>query len=194
MTDRLHMESVIGFAGDFKKSAPVLREGNEVKYAFIGRYASRYRVRMLCRVLGVQRSAYDAWRGPLGKVIEPQELALRGRMKALFAASRGSLGSRTLMNTLNQDGFQMGRERTRGLMKTLNLKVRHKRKYKVTTDSKQRLPVAKNVLNRAFHPRHRTGSGERTSPLCGRSRAGFIWRWSLTCTPAAWWAGRPTGA
>ena len=90
--------------------------------------------------------------GQPGKAIEPQELALRGRMKALFAASRGSLGSRMLMNNLNQEGFQIGRERTRRLMKTLNLKVRHKRKYKVTTDRKHRLPVAKNVLNRAFSP------------------------------------------
>ena len=123
-----------------------------MKYGFIGRHAGRYRVTMRCRVLGVQRSAYYAWRGQPGKVIEPQELALRGRMKALFAASRGSLGSRMLMNNLNQEGFQIGRERTRGLMKTLNLKVRHKRKYKVTTDSKHRLSVVKNVLNRAFSP------------------------------------------
>ena len=123
-----------------------------MKYGFIGRHAGRYRVTMLCRVLGVQRSAYYAWRGQPGKAIEPQELALRGRMKALFAASRGSLGSRMLMNNLNQEGFQIGRERRRGLMKTLNLKLRHKRKYKVTTDSKHRLPVAQHGLNRAFSP------------------------------------------
>ena len=123
-----------------------------MKYGFIGRHAGRYRVTMLCRVLGVQRSAYYAWRGQPGKAIEPQELALRGRMKALFAASRGSLGSRMLMNNLNQEGFQIGRERRRGLMKTLNLKLRHKRKYKVTTDSKHRLPVAQHGLNRAFCP------------------------------------------
>ena len=77
---------------------------------------------------------------------------MRGRMTALFAASRGSLGSRMLMHNLNQEGFQIGRERRRGLMKTLNLKVRHKRKYKVTTDSKHRLPVAQNGLNHAFSP------------------------------------------
>jgi transposase InsO family protein len=31
-------------------------------------------------------------------------------------------------------------------------KVKQKRKYKVTTDSKHMLPVAENVLNRAFSP------------------------------------------
>ena len=37
-------------------------------------------------------------------------------------------------------------------MKVLNLKVKQKRKYKVTTDSKHQLPVAENVLNRQFSP------------------------------------------
>ena len=123
-----------------------------MKYAFIRRHAGLYLVSLLCRVLGVQRSAYYAWRGQSAKVIAPQELALRRRMKALFAASRGSLGSRMLMNNLNQEGFPIGRERTRRLMKTLNLTVKQKRKYKVTTDSTHHLPVAKNVLNRPFSP------------------------------------------
>jgi putative transposase len=73
-------------------------------------------------------------------------------MKALFAASRGSLGSRMMMNNLRQEGFEIGRDKTRRLMKALNLKVKQKRKYKVTTDSKHKLPVAQNVLNRDFSP------------------------------------------
>ena len=73
-------------------------------------------------------------------------------MKALFVASRGSLGSRTMRKNLNQEGFEIGRERTRRLMKSLGLKVRQKRKYKVTTDSNHKLPVAQNILNRDFSP------------------------------------------
>ena len=76
-----------------------------MKYAFIRRHAGLYLVSLPCRVLGVQRSAHYAWRGQSATVIAPQELALRGRMKALFAASRGSLGSRVLMNNLNQEGY-----------------------------------------------------------------------------------------
>ena len=37
-------------------------------------------------------------------------------------------------------------------MKALNLKVKIKRKYKVTTDSKHRFPVAENILNRQVSP------------------------------------------
>ena len=37
-------------------------------------------------------------------------------------------------------------------MKSLQLKVKQKRKFKVTTDSNHKLPVATNVLNREFSP------------------------------------------
>jgi len=73
-------------------------------------------------------------------------------MKELFRSSRDSLGSRTLMGNLREEGFKIGRYRTRRLMKVLNLKVKQKRKYKVTTDSKHHLSVAENVLNRQFSP------------------------------------------
>lgn len=123
-----------------------------MKYGFIRDHAGRYRVNMLCRVLKVQRSAYYDWQAQPCKVIAQEELALRRRMKELFTVSRGSLGSRTMMKNLNQEGFEIGRDRTRRLMKRLKLTVRQKRKYKVTTDSKHNLPVAKNVLNREFCP------------------------------------------
>jgi len=124
-----------------------------VKYAFIKDQAKHYPAVHLCRLLEVKRSAYYDWetRGP--KVIPAGELALRRRMKELFAGSRQSLGSRRMARHLCAEGFAVGRERARRRMKTLNLKVKAKRKYKVTTDSKHRLPVAPNVLNRQFFPK-----------------------------------------
>ena len=67
-----------------------------MKYGFIQAHASHYPINMLCRILEVQRSAWYDWRNRPGKVIPAEELVLRRRMKALFAASRESLGSRTL--------------------------------------------------------------------------------------------------
>ena len=56
-----------------------------------------------------------------------------------------------MMKNLRQDmGFDIGRGKTRRLMKSLQLKVKQKRKFKVTTDSNHKLPVATNVLNRDF--------------------------------------------
>ncbi len=123
-----------------------------MKYGFVRAHANDYPVKLLCRQLGVQRSAYYDWRAQPCKIIAPEELALRRRMKELFAASRGSLGSRMMMNNLREEGFEIGRDKTRRLMKALELKVKQKRKYKVTTDSKHNFPVARNVLNRDFSP------------------------------------------
>ena len=95
-----------------------------MKYDFIGTHANDFPVKLLCRQLGVQRSAYYDWRAQPGKLIAPEELALRRRMKELFAASRGSLGSRMMMKNLRQEGFEIGRDKTRRLMKSLQLKVK----------------------------------------------------------------------
>ena len=103
-------------------------------------------------MLNVQRSTYYDRCARPAKVITLEELTLRQRMKALFTASRESLGSRTLKENLRAEGFDIGRERVRTMMKVLNLRVRQKRRFKVTTDIQHRLPVAKNVLNREFTP------------------------------------------
>lgn len=121
-----------------------------MKYAFICKQSTDYPVTVLCRVMGVNCSPYYDWKGRKTNIIPPEEMALRRRMKALFAASRDSLGSRTLMENLQAEGFVIGRDKAHRLMKALNLKIKQKRKYKITTDSKHRLPVAQNILNRQF--------------------------------------------
>ena len=123
-----------------------------MKYAFIQKHAFGYPVTLLCRVIGVKHSSYYDWRGRGGKVIPAEELQLRRRMKALFNASRKSLGSRMMMQNLRNEGFDIGRHRVRMLMKSMGLVVKRKRKYKVTTDSKHKLPIAKNILDRQFYP------------------------------------------
>lgn len=102
--------------------------------------------------MGVGTSSYYAWLKRSAQVIPASELALRRRLKALFEASRRSLGSRTLMNQLREEGFEVGRYRVRRLMKLMGLVVKRKRKFRITTQSNHRLPVAQNILNRQFRP------------------------------------------
>lgn len=45
-----------------------------------------------------------------------------------------------------------GKDRVERLMQENGIYGKHRRKYKVTTDSKHRLPVAPNPLNRQFNP------------------------------------------
>ena len=49
-------------------------------------------------------------------------------------------------------GIPASKERVERLMREHGIQARHKRRYKVTTDSTHHLPVAPNRLNRDFTP------------------------------------------
>ena len=123
-----------------------------MRYHFIRQQSSNYSVTLLCKVMRVSRSAYYAWKKRPAKLITAQELHLYRRAKALFEVSRNSLGSRVLSKKLCEEGFKVGRHATRTLMRKLNLKVRQRVKYKVTTKRKHSDSVAVNLLNQQFNP------------------------------------------
>ena len=54
------------------------------------------------------------------------------------------------MEQLKKDGFEIGRYRVRSLMRKLGLKAKEPKRYKVTTDSNHKHPVAPNLLDRQF--------------------------------------------
>ncbi len=123
-----------------------------MKYAFVQRNAQDFPVKKLCQILKLSRSAYYAWNAKGTSVVPAEELVLRRRMKALFAESRQSLGSRMMSQQLRTEGLAVGRDKARRRMKDLELKVKSKRRFKLTTDSRHAYPLAPNVLNRAFYP------------------------------------------
>jgi putative transposase len=109
-------------------------------------------VRLLCKVMGVSKSAFYAWRVRPPTLINAFDLHLYRRAKELFHASRDSLGSRELAKNLRKEGITISRERTRKLMKRLKLFVKQRVAYKVTTKRKHGDEVADNLLNQNFKP------------------------------------------
>ena len=100
----------------------------------------------------MSRSAYYDWRRSGAKIISSQTWQLYQRMKALFAESRSSLGSRQMMKQLRKEGHTIGRYRVRSLMKKIGLIVKRKRRFVLTTDSMHSHPVAENLLDRKSNP------------------------------------------
>lgn len=100
-----------------------------------------------CRVLGVSRAGYYADRRALPGA---PKLRQRAHVKAAFAASGASYGSRRLMHAFRAQGIKIGRQRVRTVMQEAGLRATWKRKFVATTDSKHDQPVAKNVLDRQF--------------------------------------------
>jgi len=102
--------------------------------------------------MGVSKSAFYSWKKRPANIIPAETLHLYRRVKALFKASRDSLGSRELAKKLREEGFEIGRYRTRTIMRKLKLKVRQRIAYKLTTKRKHSDEVADNLLNQNFNP------------------------------------------
>ena len=118
-------------------------------YALVDQWQKKASVTQACRVLGVSRSGYYAAQG---RAKSPRVCAVSVHLKAAFAASGRSYGSRRLVTALNTQHIVIGRYKVRHLMRKLALKSVWKRKFISTTDSKHHLPVAENLLNRQFNP------------------------------------------
>jgi transposase InsO family protein len=73
-------------------------------------------------------------------------------VRAAFAASHQSYGSRRVVAELSNRGVNVGRFKVRRVMREAGLKPVWKRKFTHTTDSKHDLPIAANVLARQFNP------------------------------------------
>lgn len=76
------------------------------------------------------------WLKSLGELITADTLALFRRAKALFKASRNSLGSLDLAKALRKEGFNIIRYRTIKLMARMKLHVTQRLANKVTTKRK----------------------------------------------------------
>ncbi|WP_422139870.1 IS3 family transposase [Endozoicomonas sp. ALC020] len=75
---------------------------------------------------------------------------LEADAREIFAQSGDSYGSRRMAKALHSKGYSIGRYQAKTLMQRLGLRVRVVKKFKVTTNSKHKLPVAANLLNREF--------------------------------------------
>jgi len=69
----------------------------------------------------------------------------------VFKASKSSYGSRRVSKALQRKGFLTGRYKARTLMKKYNLRVKSKRRYKITTNSKHQNSISSNLVQRNFN-------------------------------------------
>ncbi|WP_088508705.1 IS3 family transposase [Burkholderia ubonensis] len=145
---RLQMELEIA-----KKAGGVLREGPPVKFAWIDTQCRQYPLAALCEVLCVSVNGYRAWKR--GGTPERQRLSdaqLLTLIRTIHAEVKGAYGSPRMTEEVRSRGFPASKARVERLMSTNGIRARHKRRYRVTTDSRHKLPVAPNVLNRNFTP------------------------------------------
>jgi putative transposase len=121
-----------------------------VRYAFIEAHRSMWRLPMMCRMLGVSKSGYFAWRDGRESPRRSQDRALSVHIQAIHTKSRQTYGSPRIHHELKANGFAVGKKRVERLMKAAGIAVLPLRRFVATTDSDHDQPVAPNLLEQDF--------------------------------------------
>jgi putative transposase len=121
-----------------------------VKYAAIAAHVGVYAVAFMCRLLGVAPSGFYAWRQCPTSKRARQDNALGPHVRAAFAASKQRYGSPRVHAELRAQGHRVSRKRVARLMRESGLRARSRRRFRHTTLSKHREPLAPNVVARQF--------------------------------------------
>lgn len=120
------------------------------KFRFVAEHASRHRVTRLCRMLGVSRAGFYAWRrrAPSGRARRDGELLTQ--IKDAHERSRATYGSPRVHAELRARGTRCSQKRVARLMREGGISARRVRRAPRTTDSRHSQPVAPNLLARDF--------------------------------------------
>ncbi len=122
-----------------------------MKYTFIDAHREEFQVRRMCRVLGVQRSGYYAWRKRTPSDRAQANEALLVLIRAEYAASRKTYGSPRIQVVLGRKGERCGRNRVARLMRLDGLCALPRRSRRpVTTQRQAGVVPAPNRLNQDF--------------------------------------------
>ena len=122
-----------------------------MKYSFITQHKNAYPITLQCQVLGVSRNAYYQFaKCQENKQEDPNHREMLEWVKDIAKSSDNTYGSRRMKKALNILGYPVSRQKARKLMREANVQVRHRKKYKVTTNSNHRQPVFENRLQRDF--------------------------------------------
>lgn len=124
-----------------------------MKYAWIDTQRGHYALSEMCPVLAVSISGYRAWkRGGKADRCRLRDTQMLALIRTIHDELKGAYGSPRMVLELRARGFPASKARVERLMREHGIRARHKRKFKVTTDSKHKLPIAPNLLDRDFAP------------------------------------------
>jgi len=104
----------------------------------------------LCRVLGVSRSGYYAWRERPMSARTQRNLVLTDRIRTIHERSRGTYGAPRIHAELRYDGVCCSRKRVARLLRLAGLQGCHRRKGARTTRRRPEMAPAPDLVKRDF--------------------------------------------
>jgi putative transposase len=140
-----------------------------------------YPVAMLCRMLGVSKSGYYAWRTRPPSKSSREDVNLTERIREIHSRSRETYGYPRVHAELGLLGVRCGRRRVARLMRAAGLRgcIRGK-KHSTTCRDSQAAPAPDLLRGDFVAGQPKAGSGWRTSPTYRRRKAFCIWPSSWT--------------
>lgn len=123
-----------------------------MRYAFIKQHKDRWPLRWLCKALDVSSAGYYVW---LKRPVSPQEERrdqLLAEIRAIDAKIKGRYGSPRIHAELLARGQHCALNTVAKLMQQAGIVAKTHKKFRHTTDSNHKLPVAENLLARQFQP------------------------------------------
>ena len=121
-----------------------------MKYEFIRRHGKEYKVTRMCEVLAVSTSGYYDWRDRPESRRSRENRVLIEKIKRSHQASRGIYGSPKVHADLVAAGERCSENRVARLMKVANIQSKLAKKFVITTDSKNTLEPAPDLVRRSF--------------------------------------------
>jgi len=109
-------------------------------------HRGEFRVQRMSKALGVSRSGYYRWRKGIPSIRRQENEELLERILDIHMKSRFTYGSPRVKAQLNEQGIICGKNRIARIMQENGVRAKGKRKFKRTTDSRHRYPVAENLL------------------------------------------------
>ena len=120
-----------------------------MKFAFIAQEVA-FPISTKCRVLGVARSGFYAWRKRPRPARADADAQLAVTVAAVHTRSRKAYGSPRVYKELKARGVRIARKRVERVMRENGIQGRRKRRFKRTTDSNHNGPIAPNLLAQNF--------------------------------------------
>jgi putative transposase len=111
---------------------------------------ANYKIAWMCRLLGVPRSSFYAWRNRAESATAARRRELAVLVKAAFEAGRGAYGCRRVAAVLNRDGHPCSVGLVADLMRELGLRACQPRAYKRTTVPGEGPVASPDLIGRDF--------------------------------------------
>jgi putative transposase len=109
-----------------------------------------FSVRMMCKMLSVSSSGYYDWCDRAPSLRAQANAVLAGKIKVVFDDEHARAGAKRIEKRLKQEGILAGRHRIANIMRAQGWRAKAAKKFKATTNSNHKLPVAPNLLQQDF--------------------------------------------